>query len=208
MENLLDTIWYNVVKMLKNRGHDIQQINTFIPIELLKLQYNRQLTGENAMDIFIRGEQKKCYVKFLTNKDVDTKNKKDYASIHYHTEMLTQTQYLGEQDEIIFVLLIENVEMDKCYAIEELDNRVRVFPYKRLLFDLAEHDFVPPHERIDQTTRKTLKKQLNIENWSKLPALERSDAVCRYYGYQRGDVIRITRPTYTSGPHVVFRIVI
>ena len=208
METRLDTIWYNVVKMLKNRGHDIEQINTLIPMELLKFQYTRQLAGESAMDIFIRGAHNKCYVKFITQRDLETKNKRDYASIHYHTEMLTQTNYLGEQDEIIFVLMLEDVDIEKCYAIEEVDNRVRVFPYKRLLFDLAEHQFVPPHERIDKNTRNTLKKQLHIENWSRLPALERSDAVCRYYGYQQGDVIRITRPTYSSGPHVVYRVVI
>ena len=204
----LDIIWYNVVKMLKNRGHDISKVNTQSPLELIKIQYQKQLDGEHAMDIFIRGADRKCYVMFLTENDFDPKNKKDYGFMHRHTEILTQSHYLGEQDEIIFVILKEDIETEKLYVIEEADPRVSVFHYKRLLFDLSEHQFVPTHEKIDESEKKLIKRKLSLQTWNQLPALEKSDAVCRYYGYRRGDIIKITRPTYASGPHVVYRVVI
>lgn len=200
-------VWYNIVAMLRKRGHDITQVNTEVPLEVLYHQYDRLVnngSSDTSLDICIQGERK-CCVKFLVSTQFK-RDKNDYGGMRYYSKFLTKTKYLSEDDDIIYVYLCEDVDLTRCYAIETEDPRVSVFPYKRILTDITEHSLVPLHERVDETRKKQLRSEWMLQSLSQLPALQHSDPICRFYRFRNGDVIQITRNT-VNGPHVVYRVV-
>jgi DNA-directed RNA polymerase I, II, and III subunit RPABC1 len=75
---------------------------------------------------------------------------------------------------------------------------IELFSIHELQYNLIEHVLVPLHEKVEEAEANVLRKKWG----SKLPTILKSDAVCRYYNFQRGDILRITRPT-----EIVYRIV-
>lgn len=63
---------------------------------------------------------------------------------------------------------------------------IEMFTKAELLFNITKHVLVPKHERIDAS-------QYDDSALSKYPKIRRGDPVCRYYGFQVGNLIRITR---------------
>jgi DNA-directed RNA polymerase I, II, and III subunit RPABC1 len=94
----------------------------------------------------------------------------------------------------------------KKYEIESSDE-IEIFKESQLYFDITEHELVPKHEKLSEQEKKELLERLSIKEIN-LPKLLKTDAVSRFYGYHKADVIKITRPSETAGTYVSYRIVI
>jgi DNA-directed RNA polymerase I, II, and III subunit RPABC1 len=71
-------------------------------------------------------------------------------------------------------------------AIECLENnKIELFCSKELQYNITKHRLVPRHEKY---TKDDMKKHVDS-----LPVLLRTDVVCRYYDFKKGDIIEITR---------------
>ncbi|KAG9509294.1 DNA-directed RNA polymerases I, II, and III subunit RPABC1, partial [Fragariocoptes setiger] len=81
------------------------------------------------------------------------------------------------------------------------------FTESELLINITEHELVPHHQLLtnDEKLQLIAKQKLKETQLMKLLA---SDPVARYYGYKRGQVIKITRKSDTAGRYVAYRLVI
>lgn len=85
------------------------------------------------------------------------------------------------------------------------ERRIECFRRLSLMFNVTKHEWVPPHVRLTPKEKKNILGGRNLKD-ENLPIILRSDPVARWYGYKRGDLIKITRLSETGGSYVNYRI--
>jgi DNA-directed RNA polymerase I, II, and III subunit RPABC1 len=96
-----------------------------------------------------------------------------------------------EQTNIFHTIIIyDNVITSSCKKI--LEHMVRftfeTFHIREMSFDITEHVYYNPHEKLTNDEIRQFKD--DVKNF---PILLRTDPVCKYFAFQRGDIIRIRR---------------
>jgi len=66
---------------------------------------------------------------------------------------------------------------------------IELFTEEELQYNITKHRLVPKHERLSPEEAVAFKKSFGI----KFPSLLITDPVSRFYGYSRGDIIKVTR---------------
>ena len=189
-----------ILNLLENRGYDISNmINfSFNEIEIMfdndncdfELTHN---TNNNKLKVVYLFDKKKIPMTNLMKKQFFEK----------------LNIILDTYDEAIFILPQE----DKDNNLQEICNDYydrfnkfsQVFFISKLIFDITTHIHVPKHEIMDKPSIDNMKLQYNITNLSQLPIISRNDAVAKFIGVRKHDVVKISRVSETSGITPVYR---
>jgi len=101
------------------------------------------------------------------------------------------------------VIYTESVTpMTKKLVANSVDIKIELFTQEELQYNITKHRLVPLHVRLSTEDGKEFKKKYGL----KFQAILRTDPISRFYGYQRGDVIKIVR-TNGENKFVSYRIV-
>lgn len=76
-----------------------------------------------------------------------------------------------------------------------------------MLTNITEHELVPQHILLTTEEKEELFSRYRLKE-NQLMKLPTSDPVARYYGYKRGEVIKIIRKSETAGRYVTHRVVV
>jgi len=124
------------------------------------------------------------------------------------------TEEIPEDDantEVVFMIL--DLVGDAHHAIankywQQRKLKVRFFSVQILTFDPRMHMLVPKHEIVPSEEHKALLENLYVTAKTQLPLIRyHADPIVRVLGAVPGDIIKITRPSPSSGTYVLYRTV-
>lgn len=85
------------------------------------------------------------------------------------------------------------------------DVRLEIWTLKETQYNVTQHHLVPKHVKLTPEETERVLDDLCVKNRYLLPAISVTDPVARYLLLQAGDVVRIERPSPTSGQAVAYR---
>jgi DNA-directed RNA polymerase subunit H (RpoH/RPB5) len=82
---------------------------------------------------------------------------------------------------------------------------LEIFTLRELQYNISRHAMVPRHVRLTAEEERALLRDLCLKAKTQLPSISKTDPVARYLGLAPGDVVRIERPSLTSGRSIAYR---
>ena len=184
----MDTILLNIIKMLTERK--------FLDKDKLDKNYKILLDQKNEERIFViksNFSNKKYHILFVFGKLTTIKKISNLDSFLSTTE----------DDNRMFIVNNANQKAYKQFI--ELENTEVFFDYE-LMMNIIEHELQPIFEVLDIEEKKLFHEAYNTEN--NMSMMLSTDPIARYYRLTHGDVIRIIRPSNSSGIGFQYRKII
>ena len=183
----------NILNQLKLREYDVSNYDEFSTNEV-HIMYNKE-----QLDMLIENEDgHKVYVKYHIHKKMSPNHVYTIASDLYDMESILNK----ETDEIIFISNDDpNESLTK--AINQLYHSEKIFVnvinIRRLLFNILDHNQVPPHRILNDMEKAEIYKKYNVTNENEqLPTISRFDPVAVAIGMRPGQLCEIIRPSKTA----------
>lgn len=85
-------------------------------------------------------------------------------------------------------------------------HRTQIFKEFKLLVNIIDHRYQPKFELLSPAEMKKFKLEYNATDYTTKKLLK-NDAITHYFALQKGDIIRLIRPSPTSGQSIDYRIV-
>ncbi|XP_050227854.1 DNA-directed RNA polymerase V subunit 5A [Mercurialis annua] len=105
------------------------------------------------------------------------------------------------------VLILENqITNQALKAMDLFKFKVEMFQITDLLINITKHVLKPKHQVLTDEEKKKILKDYCIEE-KQLPRILRRDAIARYYGLEKGQVVKVTYSGDITESHVTYRCV-
>jgi DNA-directed RNA polymerase subunit H (RpoH/RPB5) len=90
------------------------------------------------------------------------------------------------------IIIHQNLVTSNCKKVIEslFQYNIEIFELDHFQYDITKLYYYIPHEKVDdETTISIIKEKYKC----KIPILLKSDAICRYFNFKRGDIVKVTR---------------
>lgn len=155
--------------------------------------------------------------KKLTHRDIYDANSQIYVHFMRENEKLGSenlnklVNYINESYGDIYIIIVYVI------AVSGIDKKipskkVQLYNLKDVVIDIAKHDLVPKHEIAQKEEINELAIHYGYEGKidsfvKKLKGMFKHDAMARYLGADVGTIIKITRPSKSTGYTIDYRVV-
>uniref|UniRef100_A0A6C0D7Q1 RNA polymerase subunit H/Rpb5 C-terminal domain-containing protein n=1 Tax=viral metagenome TaxID=1070528 RepID=A0A6C0D7Q1_9ZZZZ len=209
-EHVIDTLFRSrktLLKILEEKGYDITPYEKLSPWEIEAMIVNEK-KNNLKMELVHKENESKCVVMYRLNRVKQSLGKlvsslNDQESDDYIPNL---------ENTMVYIIVLEpvnNVDVFHNAALNALSNKINLsfFQADSLVNDPRQHILVPKHELVKKEDISALKKFLNIQSVANLPFIRfHQDIQVRLLGTVPGDVIKITRPSPSSGEETVYRV--
>ncbi|CAO2822313.1 unnamed protein product [Amaranthus hypochondriacus] len=106
----------------------------------------------------------------------------------------------------LILILQSRITNQAQKALDDLRFKVEIFQITDLLVNITRHVLKPKHEVLTPKEKEKLLKKYNLED-KQLPRMSVKDAIARYYGLERGQVLKVVYSGEITQSHVTYRCV-
>lgn len=210
---LIDTTYRSrltLLTMLEKAGYDTAPYRRFSPQEIEEMIGPNSIGEALRMDLQrIEGEgPEKCVVVYRYQKQ---KQKIPTLLNELMGDDVPESLRVNPTTTEVIVILFEPiVDAFHAAALNQFRKnglRIRFFEARKIIIDPSSFAIVPKHEKISKEEAKALRKEYylhsdSLHNWIRF----HEDPQARWLGLVPGDVVKITRPSPSSGEYVVYRV--
>ncbi|XP_059668334.1 DNA-directed RNA polymerase V subunit 5A [Cornus florida] len=117
------------------------------------------------------------------------------------------TQIVNKDSLSRLILILQNkITNQALKAVDLFSFKVEVFQITDLLVNITKHVLKPKHRVLTDKEKQKLLKKYSLEE-KQLPRMLLKDAIARYYGLEKGQVVKVTYNGDITGSHVTYRCV-
>jgi DNA-directed RNA polymerase subunit H (RpoH/RPB5) len=192
-KNVRDTVLTNIVKMLTER-------------KLL----NKELLEENITKITSTIMDSLVYKIKLDTKDdgIDTLFVKIIPQkITAVKKSSGISEFLETYKKDKKIVIVTSVGTKARQFIDAKYKNTEIFTEENMMINLVDHVLVPKHELLSPEKTNTFYTDFKCKKRN-MPKMFTGDPVARYFNMKSNDIVRITRPSDTSGSYNSYRLVV
>ena len=195
-EDIRKTVLANICKMLTERG----------TLKKDKLDSNIQSLTNKRPDDSI----------YIIDKDNYKENEKKQIAIKLFTTKIKSiskqsviTEFLNKHQKYHKIIVVKSINTKSHQYVVAKFQETEMFLEQELMINLIDNVLVPKYEVLDNESDE-FKSFCDTYQCKKrnIPKLSVHDPMAKYYNLKKGDIVRIIRPSETSGNSVYYRIVI
>ncbi|KAG8907164.1 DNA-directed RNA polymerases II 24 kDa polypeptide (RNA polymerase II subunit 5) [Tulasnella sp. 403] len=187
-------------ELVQDRGYEVSEDELAMDLQTFKEQYARNgMVDRNSLNFFtnaIHNPSQSIFIFFSDEKNVGIRTMKKFIGILEEKKIGSGIIIYSHSMTPASKKVINT--MASTYRLEE-------FAESDLLVNITHHKLVPRHELLSDDEKRALLERYRLRE-TQLPRIMLSDPVARYYGLRRGQVVKITRPSETSGRYASYRI--
>lgn len=197
-------IWrvrHTVLQLCHDRGYLITQDDLEETFDKFKRQYDGVLPDRNELTALCAHHNNlddKMFVFFPEEPKIGIKTVQNYV---------VKMQAEGVNRAIIIVRIGLTPSAKQAMRDVAPEFILEEFLESEMLINITEHELVPQHVLLTVEEKEELFSRYKLKE-SQLMKMLTTDPVARYYGYKRGQVIKITRKSDTAGRYVTHRLVV
>ncbi|CAE6076507.1 unnamed protein product [Arabidopsis arenosa] len=188
----------NALQMLRDRGYQVSDEDINLSLHDFRAVYGERpdvdrlrISAQHRSD-----SSKKVKVVFFGTGMVKVNAIRSIAA-----DVLSQETITG-----LILVLQSHVTKQALKAIELFSFKVEIFQITDLLVNITKHSLKPQHQVLNDEEKTTLLKKFSIEE-KQLPRISKKDAIVRYYGLEKGQVVKVNYRGELTESHVAYRCV-
>ncbi|WOH11994.1 hypothetical protein DCAR_0831490 [Daucus carota subsp. sativus] len=191
-----------VLEMLRDRGYGVDDGEIEMSLAEFRTKFGESLS-QNLLDRLrfsasrVSSPSQKVLVVFCGTDEI----RKQAMST-----LLLQFSHDGSRPRIILVLQNKMNSHARKLAAES-SFQIETFLITDLLVNITKHLLLPKHEILTPQEQQDLLKKLDVKP-SQMPRILETDAIVKYYGLEKGQILKVTYEGPSStGPFVTYRCV-
>lgn len=197
-----------IYKMLHLRGYDTSDYDSKSKEELNILYQNHKKTNE-ALDIFITGQDNKILVKYILSGGTRGKNLEKLIDLYYEGDK-SNPKMLEDNDTLV---IITKDQVNFGGSLEENVNRhfdiqgrfIQLFWLNSLLFDKTTHVLNPKYRILSEEEKQEVLDRYKITE-KQVNDILVTDPTGSFYGIKVGQMVEVKRTSETTGYSISYRI--
>ena len=196
----------NLLDILEGRGYNVDKYRKFSPAEAaeaaisfpsLSFKVSKKDDETKVCDVRYANISRQKLDTFFD--DIDDDDTENTEVIVMMSGPVTDAHHM--------IALKQYMKIKESGEKERRKLRVSFFSIYMLVINPLHHVLVPKHEIVPQEQHKSLMDSMYITSKSKFPEIKfHIDHIARCIGAVPGDIVKITRPSQSSGESIIYRV--